>query len=51
MNQTPMLTRELYEGLQRADFDRWDPIVAGIDRADVTRSPGTGPVEGQEPAS
>lgn len=22
------LTRELYEGLQRAEFDRWDPIVA-----------------------
>jgi hypothetical protein len=21
------LTRELYEGLQRAEFDRWDPIV------------------------
>jgi hypothetical protein len=24
-----MLTRELYEGLQRAEFDRWDAIVAG----------------------
>lgn len=23
-----MLTRELYEGLQRAEFDRWDAIVA-----------------------
>jgi hypothetical protein len=22
------LTRELYEGLQRAEFDRWDPILA-----------------------
>lgn len=22
------LTRELYEGLQRVEFDRWDPIVA-----------------------
>jgi hypothetical protein len=25
---TTTLTRELYEGLQRAEFDRWDPIVA-----------------------
>jgi hypothetical protein len=23
-----MLTRELYEGLQRAEFDRWDAVVA-----------------------
>lgn len=22
------LTRELYEGLQRAEFDRWDAVVA-----------------------
>lgn len=28
MNPPPTLTRELYEGLQRAEFDRWDPIVA-----------------------
>lgn len=26
---TGTLTRELYEGLQRGEFDRWDPIVAG----------------------
>jgi hypothetical protein len=24
----PTLTRELYEGLQRAEFDRWDAVVA-----------------------
>lgn len=28
MNATSTLTRELYEGLQRAEFHRWDPIVA-----------------------
>lgn len=24
----PTLTREIYEGLQRAEFDRWDAVVA-----------------------
>jgi hypothetical protein len=24
----PMLTREIYEGLQRAEFDRWDAVIA-----------------------
>lgn len=28
MNTTPTLTRELYDGLQLAEFERWDPIVA-----------------------
>jgi hypothetical protein len=28
VNETSTLTRELYEGLQRGEFDRWDALVA-----------------------